>query len=171
MHLYVGEVEGFLIFCYHIFHFREYCGIMVVFYFKNAKCEKFPPTTFKFCYYISLWMCMNCFLWIFLSYVDSSRLMWIKNSSCECNFHPECFFFLPTEHNMKYMYTKFRRKKRSSQRRKIHKNYFACSAASPRQQWTLFCHMPEEWSSIDTEKKWQLLLLRFSFLQSLAFVS
>lgn len=40
-------------------------------------------------------------------------------------------FFLPISLNMKFMYTKYRRKKRSSQRRKIHKNLFACSAALP----------------------------------------
>lgn len=48
-------------------------------------------------------------------------------------------FFLPTEHNMKFMYTKFRRKKRNCHRRRIQKKSFACSAALPPavMQWTL----------------------------------
>lgn len=145
--IYMWEKKSFLNFFVIIFsRILRHCGCCF-FISKNAKCEKFPPLTFKFCYYFSIWMCM------------SSRFIWIKSSSCKCNFHPESFFSFLFHLTWNLCTQNFVGKAQQPEEKNPQKFICLLCCSSASSELCLIRHMPEEL----TQKKWQLLLLRFFF--------
>lgn len=161
MHLYVRE-EKFSDFSL-LSYFREYCGItVVVFYFKTCKMWKISTFNFQI---LLLFFYRNV-------YVNSSRYIWIKNSSCKCNFHPESFSSFPL-HTTWILCTQNLVGKSAAARGEKSTKILALLLS--RQQWTLSRSAYargvgwEEWISIDTEKKtdnycfWDSLFYNLSF--------